>query len=79
MNPRTLQTIAFTLGCILAVQSATTVCAQNAATAVNTDPQQPAAPPPVATSTPGAQSIDSATSGGSQGTSAAPQTQDIKE
>jgi hypothetical protein len=79
MNPRTLQTIAFALGCILAVQSATTAFAQNVATGANGNAQQPVASAPAATSTPAAQSPDSATSGGSQGTSAAPQTQDVKE
>ena len=69
MNPRTLQTIAFALGCILALQSATTAFAQSTATGANTDPQQPVAATPAATSSPAAQAPDSATSGGSQETS----------
>ena len=50
MNPRTLQAIAFALGCILALQSATTAFAQNAATGASTEPQQPVASTPTAIS-----------------------------
>ncbi len=46
MNPRILRTIAFALGCMLALQSATTAFAQNAATGASTDPQQPVASTP---------------------------------
>jgi outer membrane biosynthesis protein TonB len=84
MNPRTLQTIAFALGCILALQSATTAFAQSAATGANPDPQQPVASPPAATAPPAEQAPDSATSGGGQEPSPypeapEPQTQDVKE
>ena len=84
MNPRTLQIIAFALGCILALQSAPAVFAQSAAPEANTDLQQPVASTPAATSAPANPAPDSATSSGSQGTSPAPQTpdpqtQDIKE
>ncbi len=79
MNPRTLQTIAFALGCALALQSATTAFAQNAATA---DPQQPLA----STSTPAspADQVPDNAASGSQKTSPypdapEPQTQDIRE
>ena len=50
MNPRTLQAIAFALGCILALQSATTAFAQNAATGASTEPQHPVASTPTAIS-----------------------------
>ena len=76
MNPRTLQIIAFALGCILALQSAPMAFAQNAAPETNTDPQQPVASTPVATATPANPAPDSATSSGSQGTSPDPQTPD---
>ena len=82
MNPRTPQTIAFALVCILALQPATPAFAQNAATSANTDPQQPVASTPAATSTPD-QAPENATSG-SQETSPypqapEPQTQDLRE
>jgi hypothetical protein len=82
MNPRTLQTIAFALGCILALQSTTAAFAQNAATGANTDAQQPIASTPAAAS-PAEQAADNATSG-SQKTAPDPQApepqpQDIRE
>ena len=51
MNPRTLQTIAFALGGILTLQSASPAFAQNAAT----DPRQPVASTPASTSSPASQ------------------------
>ena len=84
MNPRTLQTIAFVfvLGCIIALQPATTAFAQNAATGASADPQQPVASTPTA-ATPADQAPENATSA-SQKTSPypeapEPQTQDIRE
>lgn len=84
MKPHTLQTIAFALGCILALQSASPAFAQNAETAANPSPQQPVASIPAATASPADQAPDSAASGGTQETSPypqepAPQTPDIKE
>jgi outer membrane biosynthesis protein TonB len=82
MKPRTLQTIAFALGCILALQSATTAFAQNAATSASTDPQQPVASTPTP-AVPADQAPDSATSGSRETSpypdAPEPQTQDIKE
>lgn len=83
MNSRTPQTIVFALGCVLALQSATTAFAQNAATGATTDPQPPIASTPAATS-PVDQGPDSAASSASQQTSPylqapEPQTQDIRE
>ena len=80
MNPRTLQTIALALGCILALQSASPALAQDAAIA---DPQ-PVASTPAATSSPADPPRTSVTSGGSQETSPFPeaptqQTPDIGE
>jgi hypothetical protein len=49
MNSRTLQTIAFALGCILAFQSASPAFAQNAAAGANTESQNPVASTPAAT------------------------------
>jgi hypothetical protein len=87
MKPRALQSVAFALGCILALQSATTAFAQNAATGTGTDPQQPVASTPTPAS-PADQTLDNATSG-SRKTSPYPdapepqapeaQTQDIRE
>jgi hypothetical protein len=84
MNPRTLQSIAFALGCILALQSASPAFAQSAATGANADPQQPVASAPAATTSPASQDPGSATSGESQETSPypeapTPQPPDIKE
>ncbi|MGA3091354.1 MAG: hypothetical protein ABSD75_22320 [Terriglobales bacterium] len=82
MNPRTPQTIAFALGCILALQCATPVWAQRTDTAANADPQQPAAVPPAAIS-PADQSPDDATSGSHKVSpypqAPEPQTEDIRE
>jgi hypothetical protein len=84
MNQPIMQAIAFALGCILALQSASPAFAQNAATGPNDDLQQPVASTPAATSSPAAQASGSATSGGSQETSPypeapTPQTLDVKE
>jgi hypothetical protein len=85
MNPRTLQTIALALGCILALQSVSPALAQGAATGADADPQQPAASTPAATSFPADPLPASATGGGSQETSPSPeapttpQTPDIRE
>jgi hypothetical protein len=84
MNQPIMQAIAFALGCILALQSASPAFAQNAATGPNDDPQQPVASTPAATSSPADQASGSATSGGSQETSPypeapTPQTLDVKE
>jgi hypothetical protein len=83
MNPHTPRIIAFVLGCIFTLQSATAAFAQNAATAANDNSQQPVASPPVATS-PVEQVPDNATSSGSHEASPYPQapeprTQDIRE
>jgi hypothetical protein len=84
MNPRTLQTIAFALGCILTLQSASPALAQNAATGANAEPQPPAASAPASTSSPASQASASDADKGSQEKSAypeapAPQAPDIKE
>ena len=83
MKPRTLQTIALALGCILAFQSASPALAQSAATGANADPQQPVASTPAATSPPADPPPASATTG-SQETSPypeapTPQEPDVKE
>jgi hypothetical protein len=84
MNPRTLQTIAFALGCILTLQSASPALAQSTAPSANAEPQQPVASTPAATSAAASQASASGTDKGSQETSAypeapAPQTPDVKE
>jgi hypothetical protein len=55
MNPRTLQAIAFALGCVIALQSASPAFAQNAAPGANTDPQRPVASTPATTTSPASQ------------------------
>ena len=82
MNQRTLQTIVFALGCVLALQSAEPAFSQNAASGANQASQQPVASKPAATS-PSAAATPESVSGGTPGTSEpqapAPQTQDIRE
>jgi hypothetical protein len=84
MNPRTLQTVAYALGCILTLQSASPAFAQNAATGASSDLQQPAASTPAATSPPASQVPTGAADKASQETSAypeapTPQAADVKE
>jgi hypothetical protein len=84
MNPRALQTVAFALGWILVLQSASPAFAQNAATGATADPPQPVASTPAATSSPASPIPDGTTSGESHDTSVypqapTPQTPDIKE
>jgi hypothetical protein len=84
MNTRALQTIAFVVGWILVLQSASPVFAQSAATGANADPRQPVASKSAATSSPAKPSLSSTTSGESQDTATypqtpTPQTPDIKE
>jgi hypothetical protein len=85
MNLRTPQVIAYTLGCILALQSASPVFAQSAASGAGDDPKQPVAATPAATSP---QAADQAPGSepGDQGQKASPypeapvqQTPDIRE
>ena len=83
MNPRTAQTIAFALGCILALQSASPASAQSAGAAANADPQQQVASTAAANSPPADPSSANA-SGESQETSPypeapTPQEPDVKE
>jgi hypothetical protein len=89
MNLRTLQAIAFALGCILALESATPAFAQSIATGGDPDSQQPIASVPPVISTPANHASDVVTSGGNPETSSYPQapgsqpqdtqTQDIRE
>ena len=73
MNPRTVQTIAFALGCILALQSSSPALAQGAGAAANADPQQPVASTRAANSLPTDPPPANATSGESQETSPYPE------
>ena len=79
------QAIAFALGCILALQSASPAFAQSAASGAGADPKQPVASAPAATSPPPAdQAPGSDARGGNQQTSPypeapVPQSPDLKE
>ncbi len=82
MNPLRLQTIAFALGCILALQSASPTLAQSTAPGANPDPQTPVASTPAAAPASQAPAPDANTE--SQKTPAypeapAPQAPDVKE
>ena len=85
MNLRAPQAIAFALGCMLALQSASPAFAQSAASGAGDDPKQPVAATPASTSPPPAdQAPGTDTSSGSQKASPYPeapaqQTPDIKE
>jgi hypothetical protein len=85
MNPRIMQSIAFALGCMLALQSASSGFAQSVPSGTGADPKQRVASTPAATSppTPG-QASGSDPDGGSQEASPnpeapTPQTPDMKE
>jgi len=83
MRSGTLQSLAFTVGCVLVLQSASPALAQSAATGANADSQPPVASTPAAASSP-ADQASSNTSGATQETSPypdapTPETADVKE